>query len=127
MLLNFVFFLTDPDPDPNCEHLYLEKRIIFGKVSRKKIHFFSVILFCCNAALRTTRGSLYVCMSVCLRSLAFLSFTQKIFKYISKKVAAYRQFVLVLLLNHLTMIFKLLLWFREDKSFHQFFIALVKE
>ena len=38
-------FLTDPDPDPNCEHLYHEKRIIFGKVSRKRNTFFSVILF----------------------------------------------------------------------------------
>ena len=42
----------------------------------------NICFFCCNAALRTTRGRmyvcLYVCMSVCLRSLAFLSFTQKI-------------------------------------------------
>ena len=45
MLLNFVFFLTDPDPDPNCEHLYLEKRIIFGKVSRKKKYIFLVSFF----------------------------------------------------------------------------------
>ena len=33
-------FLTDPDPHPNCEHLYHEKRIIFGKVSRKKKYIF---------------------------------------------------------------------------------------
>ena len=40
--------------------------------------------FAATAALRTTRGSLYVCMyvcmSVCMSLLAFLPFTQKIFK-----------------------------------------------
>ena len=38
------------------------------------------LIFCCNTALRTTRGSLCVCMYVCMSLLAFLPFTQKIFK-----------------------------------------------
>ena len=53
------------------------------------IKFKVVCIFCCNAALRTTRGSLSVCMyvclcvcmSVCMSLLAFLPLTQKIFKH----------------------------------------------
>ena len=33
MLLNFVFFLTDPDPDPNYIHY------IWKSEPQKKIHF----------------------------------------------------------------------------------------
>ena len=43
-------------------------------------HKSTIQIFCCNAALRTTRGRMYVCMYVCMSPLAFLSFTQKIFK-----------------------------------------------
>ena len=57
------FSITLIFPELNCKGYKATKKLCFP-------------FFCCNAAIRTTRGSPYVCMSL----LAFLPFTQKIFR-----------------------------------------------
>ena len=64
----------------NLLALHSKSQILTFSLTHSRHNVLLFTFFCCNAALRTTRGSLSVCLYVCMSLLAFLPFTQKIFK-----------------------------------------------
>ena len=77
-----IFCWRKISPPPELKKCQTEKRGKYRKIQEKREmennNYFQILgIFCCNAALRTTRGSPYV---LCMSLLAFLPFTPKILR-----------------------------------------------